>query len=92
MKRLKNGDIDDDFINEAEVLFGGFGSERLIQQVANQTDEFGSRMAAIITKYQKLERGLDYANRFTADVSGMHLVNQAMKRIAIKGIMQRYLD
>ena len=92
MKRLKNGDVDDEFIREAEVLFGGFGSERLIQQVANQTDEFGSRMAAIKTKYQKLERGLDYANRFTADVSGMHLVNQAMKRIAIKGIMQRYLD
>lgn len=90
LKRAKNGDVDDEFIREAEVMFGGFGSERLINQVANQTDEFGSRIGT--TKWRGVEQGLDRLNRFTADISGMHLVNQAMKRIAIKGIMQRYLD
>ena len=45
VKRLENGDIDDEFMREAEEVFGGFGSERIINQVANQSDEFGARVS-----------------------------------------------
>lgn len=90
VKRLKNGEIDDEFMREAEEIFGGFGSERLINQVANQSDEFGARLSS--SKVIKLERGLDHLNRVTADISGMALVNTAMKRIALKGMVQKWVD
>lgn len=90
VKRLKNGEIDDEFMREAEEIFGGFGSERLINQVANQSDEFGARLSS--SKVIKLERGLDHLNRITADISGMALVNTAMKRIALKGMVQKWVD
>ena len=90
LKRMKNGEIDDEFMKEAEELFGGFGSERLINQVANQTDEFGSRVGK--KGISNVERGLDHVGRFTADISGMNLVNTLMKRIALKGMVQKYVD
>ena len=90
LKRMKNGEIDDEFMKEAEELFGGFGSERLINQVANQTDEFGSRVGQ--KGISKVERGLDHVGRFTADISGMNLINTLMKRIALKGMAQKYVD
>ena len=90
VKRLKNGDIDDEFMREAEEIFGGFGSERLINQVANQSDEFGARLST--SKVTKLERGLDHLNRVTADISGMNIVNMAMKRIALKGMVQKWVN
>lgn len=90
LKRMKNGEIDDEFMKEAEELFGGFGSERLINQVANQTDEFGSRVGK--KRISQIERGLDHVGRFTADISGMNLVNTLMKRIALKGMVQKYVD
>ena len=90
LKRMKNGEIDDEFMKEAEELFGGFGSERLINQVANQTDEFGSRVGK--KKITEIERGLDHVGRFTSDISGMNLVNTLMKRIALKGMVQKYVD
>ena len=93
LKRMKNGEIDDEFMKEAEELFGGFGSERLINQVANQTDEFGSRVGTNSGKLiNKVERGLDHVGRFTADISGMNLINTLMKRIALKGMVQKYVD
>jgi hypothetical protein len=90
IKRLKNGEIDDEFMREAEEVFGGFGSERLISQVANQSDEFGSRISK--SRINKIERGLDHLNRITADISGMNIVNMAMKRIALKGMVQKWVD
>ena len=90
VKRLENGDIDDEFMREAEEIFGGFGSERLINQVANQSDEFGARLST--SKITKLERGLDHLNRVTADISGMNIVNMAMKRIALKGMVQKWVN
>ena len=90
LKRMKNGEIDDEFMKEAEELFGGFGSERLINQVANQTDEFGSRVGK--KRISQIERGLDHVGRFTSDISGMNLVNTLMKRIALKGMVQKYVD
>jgi len=90
IKRLKNGEIDDEFMREAEEVFGGFGSERLISQVANQSDEFGSRISK--SRINKIERGLDHLNRVTADISGMNIVNMAMKRIALKGMVQKWVD
>ena len=90
LKRMKNGEIDDEFMKEAEELFGGFGSERLINQVANQTDEFGSRVGK--KRISNIERGLDHVGRFTSDISGMNLVNTLMKRIALKGMVQKYVD
>ena len=90
LKRMKNGEIDDEFMKEAEELFGGFGSERLINQVANQTDEFGSRVGK--KGISNVERGLDHVGRFTADISGMNLINTLMKRIALKGMAQKYVD
>ena len=90
VKRLKNGEIDDEFMREAEEVFGGFGSERLINQVANQSDEFGARLST--SKVVKVERALDHLNRITADISGMALVNTAMKRIALKGMVQKWVD
>ena len=90
VKRLKNGEIDDEFMREAEEVFGGFGSERLINQVANQSDEFGARLST--SKVVKVERALDHLNRITADISGMNIVNMAMKRIALKGMVQKWVD
>jgi hypothetical protein len=90
IKRLKNGEIDDEFMREAEEVFGGFGSERLINQVANQSDEFGARLST--SKVVKVERALDHLNRITADISGMNIVNMAMKRIALKGMVQKWVD
>tara|TARA_S200000501_G_C20846934_1_gene753995 strand:- start:135 stop:2618 length:2484 start_codon:yes stop_codon:yes gene_type:complete len=90
IKRLKNGEIDDEFMREAEEIFGGFGSERLINQVANQSDEFGARISK--SKIRKVERTLDHLNRITADISGMNIVNMAMKRIALKGMVQKWVD
>jgi len=90
IKRMKDGEIDDEFMREAEEIFGGFGSERLINQVANQSDEFGARLST--SKINKLERGLDHLSRTTADISGMNIVNMAMKRIALKGMVQKWVN
>jgi len=92
LKRSADGKIDDDFMKEAEEVFGGFGSERLINQVANQTEELGNEVGNYYRKARKVEVGLDHVSRLTADISGMHGVNMIMKRILLKGIVQKYLD
>ena len=92
LKRSADGKIDDEFMKEAEEVFGGFGSERLINQVANQTEELGNEVGNYYRKARKIEVGLDHVSRLTADISGMHGVNMIMKRILLKGIVQKYLD
>ena len=94
LKRLRTGEdagmMSDEFYREAETIFGGFGSERLINQVANQTEEFGSRLGS--GRINKFERGLDHMGRLTADISGMTLINGIMKRIAMRGVVQKFVD
>ena len=92
LKRSADGKLNDDFMKEAEEIFGGFGSERLINQVANQTEELGNEVGKYYKKARKVEVGLDHVSRLTADISGMHGVNMIMKRILLKGIVQKYLD
>lgn len=92
LKRSADGKLDDEFMKEAEEIFGGFGSERLINQVANQTEELGNEVGKYYKKARKAEVGLDHVSRLTADISGMHGVNMIMKRILLKGIVQKYLD
>ena len=81
-----------DYITRAnsELVIDEGDIERLINQVANQSDEFGARLST--SKITKLERGLDHLNRVTADISGMNIVNMAMKRIALKGMVQKWVN
>jgi hypothetical protein len=90
MTRMKDGTIKDDLIDEAEAAFGGWGNERLINQITNQTEDFGSRLGG--DSIGNTERILDQVNRFTTDISGMNAVNMVMKRMLIRGMLQKFAD
>lgn len=92
LKRHKDGEVDDALVNEFEVFFGGFGNERMLNQITNTMDDFGSRAGTGVDSMSQFERGLDHLGRFTADISGMNGVNMIMKRLAMKGMLQKFAD
>ena len=55
-------------------------------------DDFGARAGIGKDSISQFERGLDHLGRFTADVSGMNGVNMMMKRLAMKGMLQKFAD
>lgn len=90
LNRARNGKLEDELIDEAEAAFGGWGNERLLNQISNQTEDFGSRLGT--ESIGKTERVLDQVNRVTTDVSGMNLVNMVLKRTLIRGMLQKFAD
>lgn len=88
LKKMKDGTLDDPLLAEAEMWFGGIGSQKTLQAITNQTDDFGSRMGN--ETIGKAERFLDYGNRVTSITSGMFLTNTIMQRITVKEILTKF--
>jgi hypothetical protein len=88
LKKMKDGTLDDPLLAEAELWFGGIGSQKTLQAITNQTDDFGSRMGN--ETIGKAERFLDVGNRATSIFSGMFLTNTIMQRITVKEILTKF--
>ena len=83
LKEARKGTLilDDPILRDAEILFGGIGSQKIFQSVMNQSDDIGSAMS---NRLSNTERVFDYANRGTAIGSQMFMINTIMQRIVVK--------
>lgn len=92
-RRLKtDSSFADELLEELTSLTGGWGGERLTQQVSNRIDDQGTNLAPTGTVKDKIENFLDHTARITSDISGFTLVDHLLKNLQLKASAQTFAD
>jgi len=85
----KTGKLSDDFLNEAETIWG-FGTDLERMNMSAMFDESGAVEAA--SGMQRADHVLQRAKRVTVVGSGMGHVNMVLQRMNSRVIVQRFMD
>lgn len=92
LAKLSNKEYRDELQEELSDAYGGWANGRLLHQVSNQADDFGSAFSGQKNMADKVERGLDHANKWTANISGFHTVTNMLHNMVMKRTSQKFLD
>ncbi len=85
----KTGKLSDDFLNEAEAIWG-FGTDLERMNMSAMFDESGAIEAS--TGMQKTDHFLQRAKKVTVVGSGMGHVNMVLQRMNSRVLVQRFMD
>lgn len=89
--KAKNGKFDDDFLNEAEAIWG-FGTDLTRATPAVKMDDVASANIEDASKMARVDYGLQQAKIATSVGSGMAHVNMVMQRLNSRVLVQRFMD
>lgn len=88
MKRVANGEKENKFIEEIDRTVGYVGNHKLLQQVTNRIDDFGSGVNP--NAISKAENWLDRGNRFTNTWSGQFGTTSSMQVFTVSEFTHKW--